>query len=53
VVKADLRKLLTKGDMSQDIPVQKGDIIFVPRRGTRVEFGSVLSAVATLRWILW
>ena len=53
VVKADLRKLLTKGDMSQDIPVQKGDIIFVPRRGTRVEVGSVLSAVATLRWILW
>jgi len=52
-VKADIARLMSKGDMSQNIPVEKGDLIYVPRRGARVEFTTVLSTLATLRWFFW
>ncbi|MGQ9525825.1 MAG: SLBB domain-containing protein [Armatimonadota bacterium] len=52
-IKADIAKLMSKGDMSQNIPVEKGDLIYVPRRGARVEFTTVLSTLATLRWFFW
>lgn len=52
-IKADIARLMSKGDMTQNIPIEKGDLIYVPRRGTRVEFTTVLSTLATLRWFFW
>ncbi|MFQ5685368.1 MAG: polysaccharide biosynthesis/export family protein, partial [Candidatus Scalindua sp.] len=53
LINADLKKLFYKADMSQNVQIMDGDVIFVPRTGlvkTRdflVKVGSILSVVLT------
>ncbi len=53
VTQVDLTKFYTKGDMTQNVELQAGDIVYVPERGQHPIWDSFLNTLGGLGWLVW
>jgi polysaccharide biosynthesis/export protein len=52
-IKVDISKMISKGDLGQDIPLQPGDLVFVPKskKPSIGEISAILSALTNARYL--
>jgi len=52
VLRSNLSKLIKDGDPAQNISLESGDVVFVPQKGKKTDWGAIRDILWTAGWIL-